>query len=266
MKNKNYDYLRQDITKIKHYGLTMNVQPESSNETREIFYYAYKNIKWDFLDSFSFLGEDVPIKSGYAVKLKSKSKFAELLGSNTLFSGIKDFDFTELPQNIYDQSQSLEESRHLRDAWEEFDGRQNSYLNMSFMPVFEDIDKSKYSIMPLFLYNLNRYYVNGSEELFSSYNNLDKKIMKLYLNSAFERSNSWNQNVMIEDYCSKALFIEDPQIVCALLEYGRRIQEKIDQGKPVFDNIDDVYKLIYLATWYWSEKEVNMLVMSDGHL
>jgi len=261
---KSSDYLRRDIREYSGYAANEfghNPEPEYSSSSMEMFYVEYKKVKWDFTQSIMYgMGRHERYGEINAWALTSKSPFYSSIGSDIAITGKLDFDFGELPQNIYKSLDTESGRKHLNEAWSMFVYRKYSRLNMSLTLMVKEVPIPMPKMIPVFLYNLNRYFAGKPHHLFYSYTDNQREKLAKYLDNAFIETISPNHDFNILDYCQKVLFIEDPQLIRALLDYGKLIELKEEQEKTVFENAEDAYKFINLVTWYWAEKEVNMLL------
>jgi len=263
---KNSDYLR-DSLQIPKYDLAafiIRLRASSSIRALEWFMINYKNVDWHFVDSFnSFPTKTVPIECGWAISLDT-SKYTKYPAPNILVTGNIDFDFKPLSKFIDGLTRSKQLQGHLAAAWNDCVNREFSILNMSLTPIFDRTCRTKSSMIPVFLYNLNRYYEGKSNQLFKEYTAKEETNFKAYLDSAFEELTFGNKLEHVENYCSRVLFVEDPQLITALIDFGELSQTRLNHDEEILQSVDEFEKFIHLVLWYWAEKEVNIQLMTLG--
>jgi len=262
---KNNDYLRNYL-QIPKYDLgrfILRLRAASSIRALEWFMMFYKKVDWHFIDSLNSIPTKiVPIECGWAVSLDT-SKYTNYPAPNILVTGNIDFDFKPISEFIDGLTRSKQLQGHLAAAWNDCVRREFSILNMSLIPIFDRISQPKSSMIPVFLYNLSRYYDGKSNQLFKEYTAAEETNFKAYLDSAFEESTFGNKLDHVENYCNRVLFVEDPQLITALIDFGELSQTRLNHDEEILQSVDELEKFIHLVLWYWAEKEVNILYVSN---
>lgn len=261
---KNNDYLRNRIRipeyDVTHSGLGWSIS--TSLDVLEHFKISYKNIKWDFIESFiESSAEIIPIEGGWAAAIDT-SGYDQFQVPRILLTGTRDFDLDSLSRLIDKLTRSEQLPRHLATAWSDCIYREFSSLNMSLIPIVDQASRPKSFMMPIFLYNLSRYYEGKSNQLFETYIAVEKTMLRAYLDSAFEEPTFGNKLNHLENYCSRVLFIEDPQIINALINFGELAQNRLNHSEEIIQSVDELESFIHLVLWYWAEKEVNILMVT----
>lgn len=251
------DFLRSDITKQSDYDDKYN-NVASSRTALKFFKSVYQNSTWNFIKSVDMKNDNlVEINDGVGFPLKSDSEFSNILGSNIVVTGNIDFEFKHFPEDVLDEYENFSDQKRLIEGWAWCNWRTNSYLNMSLIPMPKSGFSSKQTL-PVFLYNLNMYFGYNGEQLFGQ-SKSETNILTKYLDNAFDWGTPPNLAFHIEDYCRKALLIEDRNLIRALLNYGAISKSRIKNNEPLYQNANDVNKYIDLVSWYWSEKENSIL-------
>ncbi|KRL97624.1 hypothetical protein FD28_GL001710 [Levilactobacillus hammesii DSM 16381] len=255
------DFMRVDITKNPGFDRKERLKhpdAESSMAAMEFLWITYSHVRWDFSDDVWFGGEgDARFNKGMAFKLKHGSKNHQLLGYKTMVSGTLDFKFDAIPSGVLEQPSVPGSVQNLSDLWADCVGRTSSYLNFSLMPMLGERKLPKSPWLPVFLVELNQYYTENSQRIFKGFTHSEQKMFELYLDNAFNLKPFRNQASGISDYCRQILFLEDPWLLEAAVDFGERFQQAEDAGKSLLWDPVEVRKLIYLARWYWAEKEAN---------
>lgn len=258
------DYLRNDIREYHGYAGNEdghNPSPEYSSSAMEMFYVAYSNINWDFTKSVICDGSKqlrFGEISGY--QITPKSSYYSTIGTNVAVTGQLDFNPDEPIYSVGELTRNLNQNQDLLKAWSALWSRQYSFLNMSLTLIVDGVRLPTPKMIPVFLYNFNRYLAGESHNLFYFFTDRQKEVFIKYLDNAFDKYNSSTDEFYVQNYCRKVLLLEDPQLILSLLDYGKLIQSKQELCKPMFETQEDIYKFINLVTWYWAEKEVNILL------
>lgn len=173
-----------------------------------------------------------------------------------MVTGSLDFRFDEIPSDVLEQPGVPGSAKNLKALWADCVEHTSSYLNFSLMPMLGERKLPK-SSLPIFLVELNQYYTENSQRIFKGFTQQEQKIFKLYLDNVFELKSFRNQSSGISDYCRQILFLEDPWLLDAIIDFGERFQQAEDAGKSLLWGPDEVRNLIYLARWFWAEKQAN---------
>ncbi|WP_143463123.1 hypothetical protein [Levilactobacillus enshiensis] len=252
--------MRRDITRDTNFERKENNKHpdvESSLAAMEFLWITYSHVQWKFSDDVWFSDGSIRFNKGVAFLFKQGSKSRQLFGDEAAVTGSLDFKFDEIPIAVFDQPSEPESAQKLNDLWTDCVRRTSSYLNFSLMPIFDGRRLPKSRWLPVFLVELNHYYTENSPRIFEGFTHHEQKMFKSYLDNAFESKSFRNQLSGIGDYCRQILFLEDPWLLDAIYEFGERFQQAEDAGKPLLQDPVEVRKLIYLARWYWAEKEAN---------
>ncbi|MFD1548319.1 hypothetical protein [Levilactobacillus fuyuanensis] len=254
------DFMRVDITKQKDFAMKEMYRcpaVENSLAATEFLWITYRNVHWEFSQNVKFFHGDVNIPTGWAFQFEHDSRYYQLLGEDTLVTGSLDFNFGELPAVFLSQQEPSIQTQKLIKNWHDCVSRSSSYINVSLTPTIMGGKLPRSPWLPVFLFELNQYYTENSQQFFKQYTNREREMFKLYLDNAFELSTFRGQPNRIVNYCREVLFLEDPWLLGALIDYGERFQRAKNSGHSLLDDIDEVRKLIHLARWYWAEKQAN---------
>ncbi|WP_338214778.1 hypothetical protein [Companilactobacillus muriivasis] len=251
-----YDVLQTDIRDFQSYkksDLGFNPDPQCSILVLEFLQRRYRSFDWEFMESFNDY-KIIRYGENNAIKPTEKSRLYEILGPDVAITGSLDFDF-----NISSLYQGLPRNQKIDPSFFVLAEKKYSILNMSPTILVEGVPLPMPKMIPVFLYNLNRYFAGKYNHLFDTYNDNQEERLTEYLDNAFIGTMSPGQTSYIEDYCSKVLFIDNQELIRELLNLGEKIQLREDKRIPIIKNAEEAYKFINLVTWYWAEKEVNML-------
>jgi len=258
----NNDFMRVNITKDRDFEMWESPRhrdAESSSTAMEFLCITYKKFPWEFSKAISFGSEgDHSFPKGTAFSLKPESHYRQLLGDEVLVTGSSDFKFDKFPVAALNHLERTDQAQKLSDIWNSCVDRSSSYLNFSLTPMIGDRKLPKSPWLPVFLAELNQYYTEDSQVLFKGFTSREQKMFKVYLDDAFERTLFRNQSSGVADYGRAVLFLEDPWLLSTMIEFGERFQQAQNAGESLLEDPAEVYRLIYLARWYWAEKQANI--------